>query len=57
MPQKLKVLDVMAERLGMAREVRNFVAVIIAHQRLEELNEILREYAALADQQVGTSEA
>ncbi len=57
MPQKLKVLDAMAERLGMAREVRNFVAVMIAHHRLEELHEILREYAALADQQVGMSEA
>ena len=57
MPQKLKVLDAIAGRLGMVREVRNFVAVIIGHQRLEELNEILREYTVLADQQSGMAEA
>ncbi len=57
MPQKLKVLDALAARMGMAREVRNFVAVIVSHQRLEDLNEILREYAVLADQQAGMAEA
>lgn len=57
MPQKLKVLDTIAGRLGMAREVRNFVAVIVSHQRLDDLNEILREYAVLADEQAGMAEA
>lgn len=57
MPQKLKVLDAIASRLGMVREVRNFVAVIVSHQRLDDLNEILREYAVLADQQAGMAEA
>lgn len=57
MPQKLNVLDAIAERLGMVREVRNFVAVIVSHRRLDDLNEILREYAALADQQAGMAEA
>lgn len=57
MPQKLKVIDAIAGRLGMAREVRNFVAVIVSHQRLEDLNEILREYAVLADEQAGLAEA
>lgn len=57
MAQKLKVLDAIAERLGMVREVRNFVAVVVSHQRLEDLNEILREYAGLADEQAGMAEA
>ena len=57
MPQKLKVLDAIAARLGMAPQVRNFVAVIVGHQRLEDLNEILGEYAGLADEQTGMAEA
>ena len=57
MPQKLKVLDGLAERLGMAREVRNFIAVIVSHQRLHELDEVLREYSAIADEQAGLAEA
>jgi F-type H+-transporting ATPase subunit delta len=48
-PQKLGVIDALAERLGMMREVRNFIAVIMDHQRLGELNEIIAAYDALAD--------
>lgn len=55
--QKLKVLDAIAGRLGMVRAVRNFVAVIMDHHRLAELDEILREYAVLADKQIGMAEA
>ena len=54
--QKLRVLDAMAGRLGMARPVRNFLAVIIDHQRLAALNEILTEYAAIADKGSGLTE-
>ena len=55
--QKLKVLDAIARRLGMGGEARNFLAVIIDHQRLDELNEILTEYHAIADEQSGMVEA
>lgn len=55
--QKLRVLDAIAGRLGMAREARNFLAVIIDHQRLDELNDILAEYHAIADEQSGMVEA
>src|SRR5580698_11230996 len=34
MPAKLKVLDAIAKRLGMYSQVRNFIAVILEHQRL-----------------------
>ena len=55
--QKLGVLDVLAERIGMMREVRNFIAVIMDHQRLGELHEILAEYDKVADAQGGVAEA
>lgn len=55
--QKLAVLDVLAERLGMFREVRNFIAVIMDHQRLGELHEILAAYDRVADAGSGIAEA
>jgi F-type H+-transporting ATPase subunit delta len=55
--QKLKVLDAIAGRIGMLAQVRNFLAVIMDHQRLAELNEILAEYHSVADEQAGMAEA
>jgi F-type H+-transporting ATPase subunit delta len=55
--QKLKVLDAIAGRIGMFPQVRNFIAVIMDHQRLDELDEILTEYHAVADDQTGLTEA
>jgi F-type H+-transporting ATPase subunit delta len=55
--QKLKILDAIAGRIGMFPLVRNFIAVIMDHQRLAELDEILTEYHAVADGQTGLTEA
>lgn len=55
--QKLKVLDAIAGRIGMIPQVRNFLAVIMDHQRLAELEEILTEYHEIADEQSGLAEA
>ncbi|HEX4578058.1 MAG TPA: ATP synthase F1 subunit delta [Edaphobacter sp.] len=55
--QKLKVLDAIAARIGMFPQVRNFLAVIMEHQRLGELDEILAEYHAIADEQSHLTEA
>jgi F-type H+-transporting ATPase subunit delta len=55
--QKLKVLDAIAGKLGMMPQVRNFMAVIMENQRLAEVNEILAEYHAVADEQSGFAEA
>jgi F-type H+-transporting ATPase subunit delta len=55
--QKLKVLDAIAARIGMFPQVRNFIAVIMDHQRLHELDEILTEYRAVADEQSNLAEA
>jgi F-type H+-transporting ATPase subunit delta len=55
--QKLKVLDAIAGRIGMFPQVRNFIAVIMGHQRLNDLGEILDEYHAVADEQSNMAEA
>ena len=55
--QKLKVLDAIAGKIGMMPQVRNFIAVMMDHQRLAELNEILEEYHAVADEESGLAEA
>ncbi|NYF51269.1 ATP synthase F1 subunit delta [Tunturiibacter gelidoferens] len=55
--QKLKVLDAIASRIGMFPQVRNFIAVIMDHQRLDELDGILNEYHVLADEQSNVAEA
>jgi len=47
--QKLKVIDAIGAKIGTLPQVRNFIAVITDHQRLRQLNEILAEYAAIAD--------
>jgi F-type H+-transporting ATPase subunit delta len=55
--QKLKVIDAIAQRIGMYPQVRNFIAVIMEHQRLHELDEIITEYHAVADEQAHMAEA
>jgi F-type H+-transporting ATPase subunit delta len=55
--QKLRLLDAIAGRIGMFREVRNFIAVIMDHHRLGSLGEILAEYALVADEGSGIAEA
>ena len=57
MEQKLKVLDAMAPRIGMFKQVRNFAAVIMDHHRLGELDEIIEEYTQVADADAGVAEA
>jgi F-type H+-transporting ATPase subunit delta len=55
--KKLKVLDAIAGRIGMFPQVRNFVAVILEHHRLTELDEILTAYRDLVDTDSGAVEA
>ena len=55
--QKLAVLDGIAERLGIMREVRNFLAIIMDHMRLLELPLILAAYDQVADLNLGVTEA
>ncbi len=55
--QKLAVLDGLAAKLGLMREVRNFIAVMMDHQRLCDLNEIIAAYDAIAEAGQGLAEA
>jgi F-type H+-transporting ATPase subunit delta len=57
MPDKLRVLDGIATRIGMFFQVRNFIAVIVEHHRLGELEEILGGYRELIDKQEDAVEA
>jgi F-type H+-transporting ATPase subunit delta len=41
----------------MYREVRNFLAIVMDHQRLHELNGILTAYDQVADTDLGVTEA
>lgn len=41
---KLKVLDAIALQIGMARQVRNFFAVLLRNDRIHALDSILSEY-------------
>jgi len=55
-PQKMKVLDAIASRIGMSKAARNLIAVMIAHQRLHEVNEVLASYSAVVDEENSVTE-
>jgi F-type H+-transporting ATPase subunit delta len=56
-PQKLKVLDAIAPRLGLSRPLRNFIAVLTHHQRLHQLRDMITAYASVSDEDSGIAEA
>jgi F-type H+-transporting ATPase subunit delta len=56
-PQKLKLLDAIAERAGMETAVRNFVAVLIDHGRINQLPQIVRQFELELDHRLGFIEA
>ncbi|HEY0307120.1 MAG TPA: ATP synthase F1 subunit delta [Acidobacteriaceae bacterium] len=55
--QKVKVLDAICARTWYAAPVRNFIAVLIAHDRIKAFTEIAEAYAALAETGHGIHEA
>jgi F-type H+-transporting ATPase subunit delta len=48
--QKLRLLDALAGKLSLDKVVRNFIALIASHNRLNEFSEIQAAYAALLDE-------
>jgi F-type H+-transporting ATPase subunit delta len=42
--EKLKVLDAIASRIGMMRQTRNFLAVLVQNDRMASVGSILAEY-------------
>jgi F-type H+-transporting ATPase subunit delta len=49
-PQKLRLLDALSAKLSLDKIVRNFIALIASHHRLQEFAAIAKAYAALADE-------
>jgi F-type H+-transporting ATPase subunit delta len=54
--EKVAILDKLNARLQMGREVRNFVAVLIQHDRLHLFDEIVREFRHEMNRRLGISE-
>lgn len=54
--QKVGILDKLNVRLGMSVQARNFIAVLIQHDRLNMLEEVLAEYRREMNQRLGISE-
>lgn len=54
---KVKVLDAVGGKIGFSGAVRNFLAVLTAHDRMEMLGQVLDEYNSIADRLAGIAEA
>jgi F-type H+-transporting ATPase subunit delta len=55
--QKVAILDKMNAKLGMQREVRNFIAVLIRNDRIAHVQEVTAAYRAELEQRQGVREA
>jgi F-type H+-transporting ATPase subunit delta len=56
-PEKLRLLDEIAERAKLEPAVRNFAAVLIDHGRIHMLARIVRQFELELDQRLGFVEA
>jgi F-type H+-transporting ATPase subunit delta len=54
--QKVAILDKLNAQLGMSVQVRNFIAVLIQHNRLDVLDDVLSEYRKEVNRRLGISE-
>jgi F-type H+-transporting ATPase subunit delta len=54
--QKVAFLDTLNERMGLAPQVRNFIAVMINHDRLSALDEVLADFRREMNASLGISE-
>lgn len=55
--QKLKLLDALTKRIGAAKEVRNFLAILVDHQRLGGFPEIVKEVKEQLNERLGIADA
>lgn len=55
--QKLGLLDAIVFRLGASRALRNFVAVLIDHRRIGQIEEIAQQFKHELNQRLGIAEA
>ena len=54
--RKVAILDRLNERLGMTKPVRNFLAVIANHERMNGFEEIYEEFAELVRERLGIAQ-
>lgn len=54
--QKVAILDKLNERLRMSQQVRNFIAVLIHHDRLEAFDEVLAAFRSEMNKELGIAE-
>ncbi len=55
--QKLALLDAIVQRMGAAKLLRNFLAVLIDHHRIASVGEIVVEYKEELDRRMGIAQA
>jgi F-type H+-transporting ATPase subunit delta len=55
--QKLKLIDALASRMNISREVRNFLAVLIEKRRIVQLPEIAQQFKTEINERLGFAEA
>jgi len=55
--RKRAVLDAIAQRLGMARQARNFIAVLTDHRRLPLFSDILKQVEQELNDRLGLADA
>lgn len=53
---RVKVIDALALRLHLSQEVRNFLAVLLRHERMNAIEEIVAEFRAEMNRRQGISE-
>lgn len=56
-PQKVAVLDKMNAKLGMQRELRNLIAVLINHDRIAHIHEVAEAYRREMQERLGIRQA
>jgi F-type H+-transporting ATPase subunit delta len=55
--QKLKLLDAIAKKIALSREIRNFIAVLISNRRIHAFTEIARQAIEQINDRLGLAEA
>src|ERR1700753_2627747 len=52
-PQKVAILDKLNAKLGMQKELRNLIAVLINNDRIKDLHEVIAAYRAELQHRMG----
>ena len=55
--QKVAILDKLNAKLGMQKELRNLIAVLIDHDRIKQVREVIAAYRAELQERIGIRQA